>query len=68
MKIAVTALGKDLNAQVSDKPGTASHLLVMDMLSGQLQWFEGPGKSGPGTGLQFITMAVNEKCDAFLTG
>lgn len=68
MKIAITALGKNLNAQLSDKPGTASHLLVMDMLSKEMIWFEGPGKSGPGTGLQFITMAVNEKCDAFLTG
>ena len=68
MKIAITALGKDLDAQVSNKPGTASHLLVMDMLSKELQWFEGPVKSGPGTGLQFITMAINEKCDALLTG
>ncbi|MGM0655089.1 MAG: NifB/NifX family molybdenum-iron cluster-binding protein [Thermodesulfobacteriota bacterium] len=68
MKIAITARGKNLDAQVSDKPGTASHLLVMDMLSKELQWFEGSGKSGPGAGLLFITMAVNEKCDAFLTG
>ncbi|WP_320044443.1 NifB/NifX family molybdenum-iron cluster-binding protein [uncultured Desulfobacter sp.] len=68
MKIAVPALGKNLDAQVSDKPGTASHLIVIDMLSKELQWFEGPGKSGPGTGLQFITMAINEQCDVFLTG
>ena len=68
MKIAITALGKDLDAQVSDKPGTASHLLVINMLSKELHAFEGPGNSGPGAGLQFITMAVNEKCDAFLTG
>ena len=68
MKIAITACGKNLDAQVSDKPGTASHLLVMDMLSKELQWFEGSGKSGPGAGLLFITMAVNENCDAFLTG
>ena len=68
MKIAVTACGKDLDAQVSDKPGTASHLLVIDMFSKEVQSFEGPEKSGPGAGLQFITMAVNEKCDAFLTG
>ncbi len=39
MKIAVTTLGKDLDAQVKDKPGTASHLLVMDVLSKKLQWF-----------------------------
>nr|WP_319494330.1 hypothetical protein [uncultured Desulfobacter sp.] len=68
MKIAVTTLGKDLDAQVSDKPGTASHLLVMDILSKELQWFEGSGKSGPGAGLQFITMAVDERCDVFITG
>ncbi|WP_020586009.1 NifB/NifX family molybdenum-iron cluster-binding protein [Desulfobacter curvatus] len=68
MKIAVTALGKNLDAQVSDKPGTASHLLVIDMLSKELQWFKGSEKSGPVAGLQFITMAVNEQCDAFLTG
>lgn len=68
MKIAITALGKDLNAQVSDKPSTASHLLVIDMLSKELQWFEGPGKFRPGAGLQLVTMAINEKCDAFLAG
>ena len=68
MKIAIPTLGKDLDAQVSNKPGTASHLLVMDMLYKELQWFEGPVKPGPGTGLQFITMTINEKCDAFLTG
>ena len=68
MKIAVTVLGKDLEAQVSDKPGTASHLLVMDMVSKNLQWFEGSGKSGRGAGLQFITMAVDEHCDVFITG
>nr|WP_320191297.1 NifB/NifX family molybdenum-iron cluster-binding protein [uncultured Desulfobacter sp.] len=68
MKIAITTLGKDLDAQVSGKPGTASHLLVIDTLSEKLQWFEGPGRPGPGTGLQFITMAINEKCDVFLTG
>lgn len=68
MKIAITTLGGNLDAQVSDKPGTASHLLVMDLLSKELKWFEGSEKFGPGTGLQFITMAVNEKCDVFLTG
>ena len=68
MKIAVTTLGKDLDAQVSDKPGTASHLMVMDMASKELKWFEGSGKSGPGAGLQFITMAVDEGCDVFITG
>lgn len=68
MKIAITALGKDFDAQVSDKPGTASHLLVIDMLSKELQWFEGPGKFRPGSGLQLVTMAINEKCDAFLAG
>jgi predicted Fe-Mo cluster-binding NifX family protein len=68
MKIAITVLGKDLDAQVSDRPGTASHLLVADMVSKELQWLEGPGKSGPGAGLQFITMAVNETCDVFITG
>lgn len=68
MKIAVTVLGKDLDAQVSDKPGTASHLLVVDMVSKTMQWFEGSGKSGRGAGLQFITMAVDERCDVFLTG
>ena len=68
MKIAVTVLGKDLDARVSDKPGTASHLLVVDMVSQKVQWFEGSGKSGRGAGLQFITMAVDERCDVFLTG
>nr|WP_320015262.1 NifB/NifX family molybdenum-iron cluster-binding protein [uncultured Desulfobacter sp.] len=68
MKIAITALGKDLDAQVSDKPGTASHLLVIDTLSKELQYFEGPGKFRPGSGLQLVTMAINENCDAFLAG
>ena len=68
MKIAVTTLGKDLDAHVSDKPGTASHLMVMDMSSKEPQWFEGSGISGPGAGLQFITMAVDEGCDVFITG
>nr|WP_319395747.1 hypothetical protein [uncultured Desulfobacter sp.] len=68
MKIAVTVLGKGLDAQVSDKPGTASHLLVMDMVSKKLQWFEGSGKSGRGAGLQFITMAIDQRCDVFITG
>jgi predicted Fe-Mo cluster-binding NifX family protein len=68
MKIAVTVLGTDLDAQVSDKPGTASHLLVMDMVSKNLKWVEGSGKPGRGAGLQFITTAVDEHCDVFITG
>ena len=68
MKIAITTLGSNLEAPVSDKPGTASHLLVMGLASKELKWFEGAEKFGPGRGLQFISMAVNEKCDVFLTG
>ncbi len=68
MKIAITVNGDDLAAPVSDKPGTASHLLVIDLSSRELQAFKGSGKPGPGTGFQFIAMAVNEECTAFLTG
>ena len=68
MKVAVPAQGKDLDARMSDKPGTASHLLVVETGSGEYQYFSRPEGDGTGTGLQFVTIAIAEKCDVFLTG
>ncbi len=68
MKVAVPARGKDLDARMSDKPGTASHLLVVDSESGKYRCYPRPERAVPGTGMQFVTIAIAEKCDMFLTG
>ncbi len=69
MKIAITANGPDLGAGVSNRLGTAPYLLVVDLEDMSFEAVAGPPpSSGPGAGIETISIAVDMGAKAILTG
>ena len=69
MKIAIPAGGPDMNARVENRLGTAPWLLVIDADSLVFDAVEGPSRSsGPGAGIQAVTLVLGMGARALLTG
>ncbi len=69
MKIAISADGSTLNANVAHRLGTAEYMLIVDLDTGDVEALPNPGNSRQqGAGIQAIVLAVNKGVDAVLTG
>jgi len=69
MKIAMPVDAPNLDAQVENRLGTASYLLVVDTETLDFEAVQGPsGTSGPGSGIQVVSMAVGMGAEAVLCG
>ena len=69
MKIAMPVDAPNLDARVENRLGTASYLLVVDTETGTFEAVQGPsGTSGPGAGIQIVSMAVGMGADTVLCG
>ena len=69
MKIAMPVDAPNLDAQVENRLGTASYLLVVDTETGTFEAVQTPaGTSGPGAGIQIVSMAVGMGAEVVLCG
>ena len=69
MKIALSANGPDLDAQIGQRFGTAEYLLIVDPETESVEAIPGPAGSGQrGAGIQLISMAVSRGAETVLTG
>ena len=59
MKIAISAEGTDLEARVADRFGTSPYLLIVDLVSKDVEAVPNPGASGQrGAGVQAVVLAI----------
>jgi predicted Fe-Mo cluster-binding NifX family protein len=69
MKIAISADGSNLDAEVAHRFGTSAYLLIIDIDSGDFEVVPNPGSTGRhGAGVQVIVQAVSRGANAVLTG
>lgn len=69
MKIAISADGTDLEAQVGHRFGISPYLVIVNLRTGNFEAVPNPGSSGQrGAGVQTIVLAISEDVKAVLTG
>ncbi len=69
MKIAIPASAPNLDARVESRLGTAPYLIVIDMETRAFESVKGPSaSSGPGSGIQSITLILGMGAKTILTG
>ena len=68
MKIAIPAVGPDLDSGVSDRLGLSSHLLIVDLESKHFEVLRSPRDSDRGSGMQLVALIIAKKSDVVLTG
>jgi len=69
MKIAISADGPNLKAQVGHRFGTSPYLIIVDMTSRDIKAVPNPGASGQrGAGMQAVVLCVSRDVKAVLTG
>ena len=69
MRIAVTAEGADLNAEVGSRFGTSAYFIIVDSETLEFEALPHPGASAKrGVGIQAVVLAISKEVDAVLTG
>ncbi len=69
MKIAVTATGNNLDAQVDPRFGRAHYFLIVDSNTLEFNAIENPSAAaGGGAGVQSAQLIADEKAEYLLTG
>ena len=69
MKIAVTSMGNDLEAQVDPRFGRAQVLLILDTETMEFEALTNPNiAAGGGAGVQTAQMAASQQVEAVVTG
>ena len=68
MKVAVSAVGPDLDSKAGERLGLASYFLLVDLKSKDFEALQSPRDFGKGAGLQVVALLIAKKCDAVLTG
>ena len=69
MKIAVSALGPDLNSIVDFRFGRAAYFIIVDTVTNEYRSIQNPNVySASGAGIQSAQTVVNEGIEAIITG
>ncbi|MBW1695767.1 MAG: permease [Deltaproteobacteria bacterium] len=69
MKLAISADGPGLEANVSNKMGMSKYVLIIDLESIKIEAVPNPIGPGPGgSSMQVVVLAISKKVDAVLTG
>ena len=69
MKIAISADGPNLGAEVGHKLGTSQYLVIVDVETGDFEAVPNPGTSGQcGAGIQSVLLAVSKGVNTIVTG
>jgi predicted Fe-Mo cluster-binding NifX family protein len=68
LKIAVSAEGPDLKANVGHRLGLSPYLLMGDPASGEFETVRTPFDTRSGGGMQVVALIISKKCDVLLTG
>ena len=69
MKIAISAEGPDLQAEVGQKLGISQYLLIVDLETMNFEAVPNPGATAQrGAGMQAVVLAISNDVEAVLTG
>lgn len=69
MKVAITSVGLNLDANVDPRFGRAQHILIIDTETMDLEAIENPNvAAGGGAGIQTAQMVAERGVEAVLTG
>jgi predicted Fe-Mo cluster-binding NifX family protein len=69
LKIAISAEGPGLEAKVGERLGTSQYLILVDLVTMDVEAVPNPGSSGgSGAGMQVVALALSKKVNAVLTG
>ncbi|MBW2067007.1 MAG: NifB/NifX family molybdenum-iron cluster-binding protein [Deltaproteobacteria bacterium] len=67
MKLAIPANGPHFDAEVSERLGASSYLLVVDLESKNFESIRTPRDPGSGSGMQMVALIIAKKIDILLT-
>lgn len=69
MRIAISAEGSDLGANVAPRFGTCQYLVVVDLETMAIEILPNPAAPGQrGSGVQAVVLSISKKVDTVLTG
>jgi predicted Fe-Mo cluster-binding NifX family protein len=69
LKIAISAEGPGLKAKVGERLGTSQYLILVDLVTTEVEAVPNPGSSGgSGAGMQVVALVLSKKVSAVLTG